>query len=344
MKPQQGFLAAAVREYYTDLSKAKHDDPKLVNALKFAKRCYEKYLANDFGEEPSKKRFRGSGAGRKCKAPAVREAMFEWFINVRGSLKGRLPKKMFRAKCEQVYTDWLEQQPEPIPEEEQLKFSDHWIQDWMQEYNVSLRKPNKRYAIKQEDRITRIKDYLQNVWTVRKYFLDTYGIDPPIINGDQMPLHRNESAGQKTLSLKSEDNSVKENYMLSRERATCFTQLSSDPKITLKPEFVFKGKGTRTHLNPPNGMNYQWAPKGSYRIEQMLDMIKHLPNRFNIFTEQGYAIYVLDDYSVYLMPGVRQALLKKGYVLIVIGGGVTGDIQINDTSCHHFLKKNLRWN
>ena len=65
MKPQQGFLAAAVREFYTDLSKAKHDDPRLVNALKFAKRCYEKYLANDFGEEPSKKRFRESGAGRK---------------------------------------------------------------------------------------------------------------------------------------------------------------------------------------------------------------------------------------------------------------------------------------
>ena len=65
LKPQQGFLAAAVREFYTDLSKAKHHDPKLVNALKFAKRCYENYLANDFGEEPSKKRFRESGAGRK---------------------------------------------------------------------------------------------------------------------------------------------------------------------------------------------------------------------------------------------------------------------------------------
>ena len=172
--------------------------------------------------------------------------------------------------------------------------------------------------------------------------MDTYGIDPPKINGDQMPLHRNESAGQKTLSLKSEDTFVKENYMLSRERATCFTQLCSDPKITLKPEFVFKGKGTRTQLNPPDGMNVQWAPKGSYRIEQILDMVKHLPYLFNMFTEQGYAIYVLDDYSVHLMPEVGQALLKKGYVLIVIGGGITGDIQINDTSCHHFLKKNYR--
>ena len=42
------------------------------------------------------------------------------------------------------------------------------------------------------------------------------------------------------------------------------------------------------------------------------------------------------------MSEVRQALLKKGYVLVVIGGGITGDIQINDTSCHHNLKKHYR--
>ena len=122
------------------------------------------------GEEPPKKRFRESGARRKCKAPEVREAMFEWFINVRGVLKGRLSKKMFRTKCQQVYLKWLKQQPEPIPkeEEEELKFSKHWIQNWMKEYNVSLRKLNKRFPIKNEDRIIRIKDYVQNIWTVRK--------------------------------------------------------------------------------------------------------------------------------------------------------------------------------
>ena len=148
-----------------------------------------------------------------------------------------------------------------------------------------------------------------------------------------MPLHRNESPSQKTLSLKSEEVFVKENYMLSRERVTCFTQLCSDPKIELKPEFVFKGKGTRTHLTPAKGAHYQWAPKGSYRIEQILGMVDKLPNRFNMFTEQSFAIYVLDDYSVYLMLEVRQALFKKGYVLVIIGGSITGDIQINDTNC-----------
>ena len=69
----------------------------------------------------------------------------------------------------------------------------------MKEYNVSLRKRFKNYAIKKEDKITRIKDYLKNIWTVRNYFIDKYEVNQPVINENQMPLHRNESTSQKTL-------------------------------------------------------------------------------------------------------------------------------------------------
>ena len=56
----------------------KNDDKNLSKALKFAKKCHEKYLNDEFvDEEPSKKRFRESGGGRKRKAPEVREPMFE---------------------------------------------------------------------------------------------------------------------------------------------------------------------------------------------------------------------------------------------------------------------------
>ena len=99
-----------------------------------------------------------------------------------------------------------------------------------------------------------------------------------------MPLHRNENASQKTLAFKGLDTYVKENYMLSRERATLFTQTSSDSSIDLKPEFVFKGKGTRTKLNRPSGIKFQWSESGSYRIDQLKQTIMNLPNRFNPFT------------------------------------------------------------
>ena len=42
------------------------------------------------------------------------------------------------------------------------------------------------------------------------------------------------------------------------------------------------------------------------------------------------------------MPEVKVALLKRGYILVGIGGDVTGDIQINDTDIHSPLKKKYR--
>ena len=209
----------------------------------------------------------------------------------------------------------------------------------MAEYNVSLRKPNKRFQIKQSDREERVYEYVKNVWTIRKFFIDDFSVDLPVINGDQMPQHRNKSASQKTLNIQGCDTYVKENYSLSREHVTAFTQASSDPSIKVFPEFVFKGKGTRTHFQPPAGIKFHWAPKGSYRLEQMLAAISNLPNWYNPFTIKNFGIYVLDDYSVHLMPEVKANLLKRGYILVGIGGGVTGDMQINDTDIHSPLKK-----
>ena len=74
--------------------------------------------------------------------------------------------------------------------------------------------------------------------------------------------------GQKMPSLKSEEIFVKENCMLSRERVTCFTQLCSDPKVDLKPELVLKGKGTRTHLTPPEVSIINRPPKDHIELSR----------------------------------------------------------------------------
>ena len=213
----------------------------------------------------------------------------------------------------------------------------------MKEYNVSLLKPNKRFSLPQAERKVRILEFLKNVWRVRHYFQTKFGKEPIILNGDQMPLHRNESSGQKTMSLSGEQTYVKENYMLSRERVTVFTQVSSDDTDPLPPpEFVFKGKGVRVHLNPPDGVKVHWAPKGSYRMETMMATIKNLKNRANIFSHRDFALYILDDYSVHVSEEIRKAFLARGYILVCIGGGITSDVQVNDTHVHHLLKKEYR--
>ena len=104
---------------------------------------------------------------------------------------------------------------------------------------------------------------------------------------------------------------------------TVFTQVASDPNIKLTTEFCFKGAGKKVKVEPPNeNAKIHWAPKGSYRLETMLKTIENLPDRSNLnmfCKEKGYAIYVLDDFAVHLMEDVRKALLKKGYVLVIIG-------------------------
>ena len=74
----------------------------------------------------------------------------------------------------------------------------------------------------------------------------------------------------------------------------------------------------------------------------MLKTFQNLSNRFNMFTPKNYAIYVLDDYIMHLMPEIKGALFKRGYILVVNGGGVTGDIQVKHTDVHSSLKAKYR--
>ena len=70
----------------------------------------------------------------------------------------------------------------------------------MNEYEVRLKKPNKKFDVSQEDRIERFLGYLQNFWRVKYFFFNkSFNTEPKIYNEDQMPLHQNESSSQKTV-------------------------------------------------------------------------------------------------------------------------------------------------
>ena len=89
-------------------------------------------------------------------------------------------------------------------------------------------------------------------------------------------------------------------------------------------------------------MEAHFADKGSYTLDTMLATIATLPHvNTNIFSPK-YQIYCLDDYSVHITDEVREALLKRGYILVCLEGGITGDVQVNDTHLHHPLKQEYR--
>lgn len=107
-----------------------------VPAVKLASRSYNEIRRLQDPFSCPTKKSRAAGAGRKVKAPEVRVLLFNWFVDVRESLKGRLPRRLFKLKAQQLYAEWLIQNP--VPEQEKLKFSTNG--SWENEYGVSLRK------------------------------------------------------------------------------------------------------------------------------------------------------------------------------------------------------------
>ena len=184
--PEKDYVSSAVRTFYKDMKDIKFEDKNFKMACKIASRSFESLT--ELSDS------RAMSGGRKKSAPDVREALFTYFVDIRGSLKARFPKRLLTLKARQLYSDWITQNP--LQENERpLKFGNQWVKEWECEYNISLRK---RFSIPQEVRIIRVNDYLQNIWSLRQYFIRKYNIDPPVINGDQMPLHRSESSEQKT--------------------------------------------------------------------------------------------------------------------------------------------------
>ena len=121
---QDGYIAKAVREFYPDLRDMKSGSLVFDRAVKLAKRCYANEMMN--GKDPTRKetstkKVRRTGGGRKLRVESVRNSVFEWFVDVRTSLKSRLPKKLFMLKCEEIYRIWLAQQSKTIQAEHREK-------------------------------------------------------------------------------------------------------------------------------------------------------------------------------------------------------------------------------
>ena len=127
IKPTGGYLAKAIREFYSNLAKVKNDDTNFCKGLRLAPRCYNQIeqLKGPSTCIPATKR--AIGGGCKSKAPEVREALFSWFVYVRESLKGRLSRRLFKLKANALYEKWL--RDNPTPESEKLKFGESVDQD-----------------------------------------------------------------------------------------------------------------------------------------------------------------------------------------------------------------------
>ena len=108
--------------------------------------------------------------------------------------------------------------------------------------------------------------------------------------------------------------------MLFRECDTARLKQVVSEEPYLRPEFVFKKYIKK--LNYPSGVHFQLAEKNSYRVENMLETMKHLINKVNPFTCKNFDIYICDNYGVNCADNIENTLLVKGYMKIIMGGGI----------------------
>ena len=118
----------AVRTLYKDMKDIKFEDKNFKMACKIASRSFESLTElSDSGVCPPKKS-RAMGGGRKKSAPDVRGALFTYFVDIRGSLKGRFPKRLLTLKARKLYSDWITQNP--LQENERpLKFGNQLVKE-----------------------------------------------------------------------------------------------------------------------------------------------------------------------------------------------------------------------
>ena len=174
---------------------------------------------------------------------------------------------------------------------------------------------------------------------------------------DQKPFHFNESGSalKKTLHWQGvPEVPLKECASAVRTRWTATTYASTDPaRFAEYPplEVLFKGGPVveqrlddvliRLCAGGDQGelsfFTAQVGPKGSYRTEHVVEFLRrHLEPSSD---GRDWRIIMADFYGPHADTAVFDLCWSRQYVLILVGGGVTGILQVMDTHLHHCLSQ-----
>ena len=160
---QIGYKSLTVREMFSDMKGEVCGSSDFKSCIKFVGICEDLLTTGKFNIEGNdvNNTFRVAGAGAPKKVIEVRTELFQYFVDIRSSLKARLPKKIFLTKAKSQYESYCESKREEGEEPPTMLFSNRWLSDWCKEYQVSIKKPNKRFSIKADVRKKRVADFLK---------------------------------------------------------------------------------------------------------------------------------------------------------------------------------------
>ena len=285
-------------------------------------------------------------AGRPMKAPMLREALWEWFVSVRGVVAARIPAKVVLLKAKQIGTELVKHMQKSGVFIDLPVLDKHWLYRWKRDFRVSLRKPNTKYKCSRSVLRGRLRAmWLTNV-RIRALAWFALGIQMTIYGWDQKGIFMNEAGSKNMPVLAFEgcpDVPLKENHSSTRQRVSLMTSVVST-KLRLEShclplEIMFRGtekvlRGIEIPAGAP--VSLQASPKGSYREEHVLAFLSRWLPLWTVERAEAkdYLFVYLDAYSAHLTPVVRELCWERGCAVGYHGGCTTGIAQVNDTDLH----------
>ena len=309
--------------------------------------------------------------GRPSENNWVRESLFEWFVAMRYSINwrkynaalrssgqhkamGRFPKALLINKAKEFLQEYLRVVMIAGKKCSAINLDWKWFKRWSMEYGLSLRAPNRKYKVAKWILEERFVIWWLNLARIRALAMCIFEYDPEIENFDQSPFHRNEVGSQNsaTLAVKgSNEVPLIEGHSDTRSRWTMnLTTFSNKERIEQGElpyaEFMFKADGQvllerlKGHLRSCGAgpwVSVATSEKGSYREEDVLEFLdQHLPEKPQW---RRWRILAADDFSAHKTDNVFRLAWRRGYILLIHGGGATPVAQTPDTDLNQHVRR-----
>ena len=321
------------------------------------------------------RRQRNNIVGRPCKCPWLRVALYEWWTSLRYSIDWeavqqsftkrlkyepqrrkamtRYSRALVKQKAMQLQQDYcVASLTQGLKPRSVVNITSHWLKNWEADYGLSMRKANRKYKVPKYVMEERCEITWLNISRVRAFIMISQGYDPECENFDQSPFYGNEqgSLDSKTLAVAGGLVPLIENHSDTRSRWTAnLTTFSNKERLDADgppyAEFAFKGKGElelrlRKYVEGRGfgkWLTVRTTDSASYKEPDILDFLAtHLPDMSG--TRQ-WRIIIADDYSAHHSQKIFNLCWSRGYVLILLGGGITPVIQTCDTDLNQAVKR-----
>ena len=85
--------------------------------------------------------------GRPCRAPTVRDELYEWFCSIKRSVKGRVTPAYVLRRARLLNEAYIAARLKQGLQADAPVMNHQWLQRWRFEYNISIRKPNRKWKV-----------------------------------------------------------------------------------------------------------------------------------------------------------------------------------------------------